>query len=51
VSHYQINEVIDTKSLVSHVTIIGKLAPQTPNDFMKLVRLAYDFRKAVLYAT
>ena len=49
--HYQTNEVINAKTLISHVTIIGKLIPQTPNDFMKLVRLAYDFRKAVLYAT
>jgi len=51
VLHYQTNEVINAKALISHVTIIGKLIPQTPNDFMKLVRLAYDFRKAVLYAT
>jgi len=51
VLHYQTNEVINAKTLISHVTIIGKLIPQTPNDFMKLVRLAYDFRKAVLYAT
>lgn len=49
--HYQTNEVINAKTLISHVTIIGKLIPQTPNDFMKLVRLSYDFRKAVLYAT
>jgi len=51
VLHYQTNEVINAETLISHVTITGKLIPQTPSDFMKLVRLAYDFRKAVLYAT
>ena len=50
---YQINSkgVIDATKLVSHVTIVGKLVPISNEDYMKLVRLAHDFRKAVTYAT
>ena len=46
---YQINSkgVIDATKLVSHVTIVGKLVPISNEDYMKLVRLAHDFRKAV----
>jgi len=51
VSQYQINEAVDASKLVKHVTIIGKLIPVGVEDYMKLVRLAYDFRRAVLYAT
>ncbi len=49
---YQIsNGVINGLSVINYVTIIGKLVPVNPEDYMKLVILAYDFRKAVLYAT
>mgnify|MGYP000132518344 CR=1 FL=1 len=33
--------------LMPHVTIIGKLVPGTSDDYMKLVRLAWSFRRAV----
>lgn len=36
---------------IKHVTVVGRLVPISPEDCMKLVRLAYDFKKAVLYAT
>ena len=45
------NDVDDATTLIRHVTITGKLAPTSSEDFMKLVKLAHDFRKAVLYAT
>jgi len=53
VLQYQINSkgVIDATKLVSHVTIVGKLVPISNEDYMKLARLAHDFRKAVTYAT
>ena len=51
VSQYQTNDVVDASKLVTHVTIVGRLIPETGEDFMKLVRLAHDFRRAVLYAT
>ncbi|RLE54220.1 MAG: hypothetical protein DRJ40_11455 [Thermoprotei archaeon] len=35
------------EELIPHVTVIGKLLPETPEDYMKLVRLAWSFRKAV----
>ncbi|MCD6301571.1 MAG: hypothetical protein J7L82_05825 [Staphylothermus sp.] len=50
-SQYQTSRIIDTSKLISYVTVVGKLTPLTPDDYMKLVRLAYEFRKAVLYAT
>ncbi len=50
-SQYQISsDVVDATSFIKHVTIIGRLVPNSPEDHMKLVRLAHDFRKAVLYA-
>ncbi len=33
--------------LISHVTVIGKLVLETPEDFMRLVRLVWSFRRAV----
>jgi len=51
VSRYQISEVIEASNLITHVTIVGKLIPATPDDYMKLVRLAHDFKRTVLYAT
>ena len=33
--------------LISHVTVIGKLVLETTEDYMRLVRLAWSFRKAV----
>jgi len=52
VSRYQTNSDVDNAStLVKYVTIIGKLVPVSPDDYIGLVRLAHDFRKALLYAT
>jgi len=43
--------VIDASTLVKYVTITGKLTPASSEDCMKLARLAWNFRKAVLIAT
>ena len=51
-SQYQTsNDTVNAASLIKYVTIIGKLVPISSEDYMKLVRLAHDFRKAVLYVT
>ena len=34
------------EELVSHVTIVGRLVPESSDDYMKLVRLAWSFRRA-----
>lgn len=44
-------DIVDASNLITHVTVIGRLVSETNEDFMKLARLARDFRKAVLYAT
>jgi len=51
VSQYQMSKAIDASKLVKHVTIVGRLIPVSAEDCMKLVRLANDFRRVVLYAT
>ncbi len=43
--------VVDGSELVTHVTVVGRLAPVSDEDYMKLARLAREFRKAVTYAT
>jgi len=35
------------EELISHVTVIGKVIPETINDYMKLVRLAWSFKRVV----
>ncbi|WP_264890766.1 hypothetical protein [Vulcanisaeta souniana] len=51
-SQYQMSDdVVDATPLIKYVTVIGRLVPISSEDYMKLVRLAYDFKKAVLYAT
>lgn len=35
------------EELITHVTITGKLIPETSEDYMKLARLAWSFRRAV----
>ncbi len=45
------SDVVDAVSLIRYVTVSGRLEPAGPEDYMKLVRLAHDFRRAVLYAT
>ncbi len=50
-SQYQTSSVVDATELVKYVTITGRLVPVSSEDYMKLVRLAYEFRRAVLYAT
>jgi predicted transposase len=42
---------VDASKLVRYVTVIGRLAPISSEDHMKLARLAHDFRRAVLMAT
>jgi len=51
VSQYRMGEAVNAYELVKHVTVVGRLTPVTDEDSMKLTRLAYDFRRAVLYAT
>lgn len=50
-SRYRTNSVTDATELVKYATIIGRLIPASSGDYMKLVRLARDFRRAVVYAT
>ena len=35
------------EELIPHVTVIGKVIPETTNNHMKLVRLAWSFRRVV----
>lgn len=35
------------EELIPHVTVIGRLVPETPEDYMKLARLAWSFRRTV----
>jgi len=51
VSQYQMDEAVNAYELVKHVAVVGRLTPVTAGDYMKLTRLAHDFRRAVLYAT
>ncbi|MEM0025848.1 MAG: hypothetical protein QXV41_04690 [Zestosphaera sp.] len=51
VSQYQTHRVINASKLVEYVTIVGRLEPLTEEGYVKLVRLAHEFRKAVTYAT
>lgn len=51
-SQYQMSDgVVDAALLIKYVTVVGRLVPISPEDYMKLVKLAYDFKKVVLYAT
>ena len=53
-SQYQTSSnsnVIDATSLIKYATVTGRLIPTSPEDYVKLVRLAHDFRKAVLHTT
>lgn len=50
-SQYRTSRVIDAVGLVKYTTVSGRLVPVSSEDYMKLVRLAYEFRRAVLYAT
>lgn len=45
------NDVTDAALLVRYVTITSRLVSVSSEDYMKLARLAYEFRRAVLYAT
>jgi predicted transposase len=51
VSQYQTSSVVDASSIVNYVTIIGRIYPASSEDYMRLVRLARDFRRAVQVAT
>lgn len=46
-SQYQTTD----RFLIEYATIQGLLLPETSEDYLKLIRLAHEFRKAVLYAT
>ncbi len=37
----------EIEKLITHVTVIGRLIPETSEDRMKLARLAWSFRRAV----
>jgi len=51
VSQCQINSsVVDASALVEYATITGKLIPVSSEDYMKLARLAWSFRRAVQVA-
>ncbi|MEM4561355.1 MAG: hypothetical protein QW123_00545 [Desulfurococcaceae archaeon] len=50
-SQYQTRRLRDASKLVEYVTVVGRLEPVTEEDYMKLVKLAHEFRKAVTYAT
>ncbi|MCC6021616.1 MAG: hypothetical protein LM560_00640 [Desulfurococcaceae archaeon] len=50
-SQYQTSSVVDVSSIVNYVTIIGRVYPASSEDYMRLVRLAWDFRRAVHVAT
>jgi len=39
------------RKLAEYATIQGLLLPETPEDHLRLIRLAYEFRRAVTYAT
>jgi len=51
VSRCQTSSVIDASSIVNYVTIIGRVYPTSSGDYMRLVRLAWDFRRAVQVST
>ena len=51
VSRYQMLKPGGASRLIEYVTVTGRLEPLTEEDYMKLVRLAHEFRKAVVYAT
>ena len=40
-----IPKLSSVEELISHVTVIGKLVPNTSEDYMKLARLAWGFRR------
>ncbi|MBS7640551.1 hypothetical protein KEJ12_02765 [Candidatus Bathyarchaeota archaeon] len=50
VSRYQMLKPGGASRLIEYVTVTGRLEPLTEEDYMKLVRLAHEFRKAVVYA-
>jgi len=51
VSLFQMSDVVDASTVVDYVTIIGKLHPVSSEDYMRLVRLAWDFKNAVRITT
>ena len=50
-SQCQTSSVVDASSIVDYVTIIGRVYPASSEDYMRLVRLARNFRRAVQVAT
>lgn len=38
--------MVDAALLIKYVTVVGRLVPISPEDYMKLIRLVYDFKKA-----
>jgi len=45
------SNVVDAFTVVNYVTITGKLHPVSGEDYMRLVRLAWDFKNAVRITT
>ncbi|MCD6095460.1 MAG: hypothetical protein J7J99_02730 [Thermoprotei archaeon] len=37
----------NVEDLITHVAVIGKLIPETPENYMKLTRLAWSFRRTI----
>lgn len=49
-SRCQTSSAVRAEKLIPYATVVGRLTANTCDDYMKLVRLAYEFRKAVTYA-
>ena len=45
------SSLVNGADVVRYVTVTGRLVSLTSEDYMKLARLARDFRRAVVYAT
>jgi len=51
VLRYQTSSAVDASSIVNYVAIVGRVYPASNEDYMRLVVLAWDFRRAVQVAT
>ena len=46
-SQYQTSSIVNASTLVKYATIVGRVVPASSEDYMKLTRLAWNFRRAV----
>jgi hypothetical protein len=44
VSQYQTSSIVDASSIVNYVTIIGRVYPDSSEDYTRLARLAWGFQ-------